>query len=304
MTESFGARLRQQRERQQVALTSIAEQTKISVSLLEGLERDDVLRWPTGIYRRSFVRSYAHAVGLDPDAVVREFLELYPDPAAVLEPASPSTSATGDSDTQAPPTRLRSLIDRAIDAIPGHRVPRSVLNLGSAIEISKAAASDSATAAPSPQPDLTAAAHLCTELARVMEPRDVAPLLEGAAQVLGAVGLIVWVWDPHQTTLRPALTHGYPDQVLAQLPSVSRDTDNATATAFRSGETRLVHGSGSATGALVIPLMTPAGCAGVFAVELPNGGERSEWVRALATIFAAQLATLVGFAPVPKAVSA
>ncbi|MBI4487187.1 MAG: helix-turn-helix domain-containing protein, partial [Acidobacteria bacterium] len=208
MAESFGARLRQQREQQQIALASIAEQTKISVSLLEGLERDDVMRWPTGIYRRSFVRSYAHAIGLDPEVVVREFLERYPDPTAI-EPVSPATSATSDSDSQAPPTRLRSLLDRAIDAIPGHRVPRSVLNLGTAIEMSKAAPSDSTTAAPPPEPDLTAAAHLCTELARVMEPREVVPLLEGAAQVLGAVGLIVWVSDPHQTTLRPALAHGY-----------------------------------------------------------------------------------------------
>ena len=31
MPESFGARLRQQRERQQITLTSIAEQTKINV---------------------------------------------------------------------------------------------------------------------------------------------------------------------------------------------------------------------------------------------------------------------------------
>ena len=42
MDESFGARLRAQRERQQVELATIAEQTKIKLSLLEGLERDDV----------------------------------------------------------------------------------------------------------------------------------------------------------------------------------------------------------------------------------------------------------------------
>ena len=46
MPESFGARLRQQRERQQIALTAIAEQTKIGLSLLEALERDDLSHWP------------------------------------------------------------------------------------------------------------------------------------------------------------------------------------------------------------------------------------------------------------------
>src|SRR5215468_10903922 len=83
---TFGPRLRQERERRQISLTSIAENTKISRSLLEALERDDVSRWPTGIFRRSFVRSYAEAIGLDPDDVVREFLERFPDARAAPAP--------------------------------------------------------------------------------------------------------------------------------------------------------------------------------------------------------------------------
>ena len=79
-TGSFGSRLRYERERRQIALKSIAESTKISVPLLEGLERDDVSRWPSGIFRKSFIRSYAEAVGLQPDPIVREFIERYPDP--------------------------------------------------------------------------------------------------------------------------------------------------------------------------------------------------------------------------------
>ncbi len=85
---SFGSRLRLEREHRQIALKSIAESTKISIALLEGLERDDVSRWPSGIFRKSFIRSYAEAVGLEPDAVVREFVELYPDPLEV-EVAAP-----------------------------------------------------------------------------------------------------------------------------------------------------------------------------------------------------------------------
>jgi transcriptional regulator with XRE-family HTH domain len=81
--ESFGGRLRYERERRQIALKSIAESTKISVALLEGLERDDVSRWPSGIFRKSFIRSYAEAIGLDPDPIVREFVERYPDPLEV-----------------------------------------------------------------------------------------------------------------------------------------------------------------------------------------------------------------------------
>ena len=80
MTDSFGARLRYERERRQIALRSIAEGTKISVGLLEGLERDDVSRWPCGIFRKSFVRAYAEAIGIDPEPVIREFSQRYPDP--------------------------------------------------------------------------------------------------------------------------------------------------------------------------------------------------------------------------------
>lgn len=79
MSESFGLRLRAQRERRQVTLASIAAATKINVSLLEALERDDVSHWPPGIFRRAFVRAYAEAIGLDADAVAHEFLSRFPD---------------------------------------------------------------------------------------------------------------------------------------------------------------------------------------------------------------------------------
>ena len=53
MLESFGARLRRRRDEHGIALVTIAEQTKIKVSLLEALERDDVSHWPSGIFRRA-----------------------------------------------------------------------------------------------------------------------------------------------------------------------------------------------------------------------------------------------------------
>src|SRR3954462_11538595 len=85
MRESFGARMRQQREDRGIALRTIAEQTKIKLSLLEGLERDDLSNWPAGIFQRAYVRAYAHAIGLDPDVVVREFLETHQQPVEVVE---------------------------------------------------------------------------------------------------------------------------------------------------------------------------------------------------------------------------
>jgi GAF domain len=153
-------------------------------------------------------------------------------------------------------------------------------------------------------PDLLAAAHLCTDLGRIYERQEAVPLLERVADILDAVGLIVWAWDAQGTELKPALAHGYSDRVLAQLPRVRRDADNATAAAFRSTQTCIVNGSEETSGAVVVPLMTAGGCVGVFAIELQHGGEQREPVRALATIFAAQLATMIGAHRLPQAVNA
>jgi len=75
---NFGRRLRDQRERAQIALSEIAETTKIKRSLLEELERGDVSLWPGGIFRRAFLRAYASAIGLPPEAVVEEFTQVFP----------------------------------------------------------------------------------------------------------------------------------------------------------------------------------------------------------------------------------
>jgi transcriptional regulator with XRE-family HTH domain len=386
MLESFGARLRQRREEQAMTLITIAEQTKIKLSLLEALERDDVSHWPSGIFRRAFIRAYAHAIGLDPDVVVREFLDVYPEPAEVVTTEALAAVVDGARRPGGPPTRLRNIVDSAIGSLsrlrrsPGVeepavandaplKAPRAVDsellpapvqspepgpvlgrtdvpgnapseahtpeppgmrfdvagvgnagNAGSADAVDHvgadpvvAAATDPSppprrsdrttavvtddialNAAPPPGPDLLAVAHLCTELGRVQTTQELQPLLGEAASMLEAIGLIVWVWDPVPEELTPALAHGYSDRVLAQLPAVSADADNATAAAFRSAQTCAIDGGDRTSGALVVPLLTAGGCAGVLAIELPHGMEQARWVRAVATMLAAVLAQLVG----------
>ena len=106
--QNFGRRLRRERERRKIPLSSIAENTKISVSLLENLERDDLSRWPSGIFRKSFIRAYAQAVGLDPDETAREFLERFPDPndpdlAPLAAPGTPAQTAAPGRPVSVPP---------------------------------------------------------------------------------------------------------------------------------------------------------------------------------------------------------
>ena len=331
MAESFGARLRQQRERQLIALSTIADLTKINQSLLEGLEQDDVSHWPCGIFRRSFIRAYAKSIGLEPEAVVREFLELYPD--SIDDPAVKPVITEETSNGRRPPMRLRYLLDAAMKSLSrgetrSHQPAPSAPRQPEALQIPDAEpmVAPASLVVPEPaefafpivedipepvvagavpaQPNLSAVASLCTQLAKVLAIRDVGPLLESAASLLDAIGVVVWLWDPQATALRPALAHGYPDDVVAKMPKVRRDTDNATAASFRTAQTRIVNSTDHTTGAVVVPLLTPDGCVGVFAVELRPGGEQQESVRALAAILAAQLATSLGFSPLAEAVNA
>jgi cytoskeleton protein RodZ len=84
----FGGKLRQAREGRGISLRQIAATTKISVAALTALERNDISKLPGGIFSRSFVRSYAVEVGLDPDQTVTDFLDRFqgepPPPAPVV----------------------------------------------------------------------------------------------------------------------------------------------------------------------------------------------------------------------------
>ncbi len=141
--------------------------------------------------------------------------------------------------------------------------------------------------------ELEAAAQICTDLARLEQSTGLPQLLERAAALLDASGIIVWVADRDNATLRPVLSHGYPPQALSRIGGIARDADNATAAAFRRGELMTVAGDAMSSGAIVAPLATPSGCAGVVAVETRRGRETSPAVQSLVSIFAAQLATLV-----------
>ena len=76
--ETFGPRLRRERERRGISIETIAAVTKVGADLWIGLERNDFSKWPTGIFARAFVRDYARAIGLDADELVDEFCRLFP----------------------------------------------------------------------------------------------------------------------------------------------------------------------------------------------------------------------------------
>ena len=273
--------------RQQVDLSSIAADTKISESLLDGLERDDVSRWPNGIFRRAFVRAYARAINLNPDEVVREFLERYPDPLEEIDTVAATAHATGAHGSPRGVMRwLWSLPKTLMTSAPAGHAAEGPRSSGGPVR---------APSAPSlaAEPNVADLARVCAALGRVRDAASARRLLDGASHALGAAGLLVWRWEPVRSVLQPSIGHGYSDAVIAQLPMVAAGDDNAVAAAFRAADSRVVNGSRDLTGALAVPILDFGACTGVLALEFRNGGEQLESVRAAAVILAAQLMHVV-----------
>jgi hypothetical protein len=159
-----------------------------------------------------------------------------------------------------------------------------------------ASAADASTA-DKPVLDLTGAAKVCADMARVLDASDLPGLLLRLANVLSAPGLIVWVADRSGQVLYPLLTHGYSAASVVRIGSIPTAAENATALAWRTGQAGVITGESGGLGALVAPIVTAEGCVGVLAAEVPDGAESRAEIQALATIFAAQLATFVTALP-------
>jgi hypothetical protein len=156
------------------------------------------------------------------------------------------------------------------------------------------ASASPAAARPALPLNLPDAAELCVDLARVMDARDLPALLQRAATLLDATGVIVWVVDGGGSTLQPLLAHGYPDRVIRRLGTLDAGGDNVTALAYQSLRPQTMNGgTASDAGALAVPLIAASGCSGVLAAEIRQSRPGPESI-ALARIVAAQLATVIG----------
>ena len=141
---------------------------------------------------------------------------------------------------------------------------------------------------------LKAAATLATDFGRVRDAEDMTRLLGRAATLMDASGIVILLGDATGSTLQPVLAHGYSAQALSHMPPVPRSANNAAGAAYRSGKMQIVLADpGSTAGAVVAPILATDGCIGAFSAEIEGGGEASESVQALATIFAAHLATVL-----------
>ena len=105
--QTFGQKLRREREKKRLSLDHLAKQTKVASSLLRSMEGGDCRRWPGGIYSRGYIRAYAEAVGLDPEHTVAMFVECYP---SFAPPVDPVPEAPAEEVPQTPLEKLKAAV--------------------------------------------------------------------------------------------------------------------------------------------------------------------------------------------------
>lgn len=122
MTDMFspGAPLRAAREKHRLTAAQIAEATRIKLHVIEAIEDNDFSRIAAPLYGKGFIKLYAEAVGLDPEPLIRDYLERHarvvhpslksgrPAPAAAI-PTPSAEAETGD--------RVRRLGDAFVQAM-------------------------------------------------------------------------------------------------------------------------------------------------------------------------------------------
>jgi cytoskeleton protein RodZ len=86
---SIGETLRRERLRQNLDLEQISRELKISHRFLEAIEEERFDQLPAGVFAKSFVRQYAHLLGLDPDEMAAEVQRAIEPPQFAADPAKP-----------------------------------------------------------------------------------------------------------------------------------------------------------------------------------------------------------------------
>jgi hypothetical protein len=217
-------------------------------------------------------------------------------------PAPPNAASA------APASRPSTTISRPATTSSGTRITRTTTTGAPSSSATSKPATPAASdappvpaaappAPPAPPPTLVHladAAAVCVDLARLSDSGQISKLLERAAAVLNATGLVVWMASEDRSELFPAAAAGYDERLFSRIGSIPRDASNLTGAAFRDGTAKTSPGSDSASAAIAVPLVTPDGPVGVLSGELKALGQVDPSRLAVATIFAAQLSMLLG----------
>jgi cytoskeletal protein RodZ len=91
---SIGETLREARMRQRLDITDVEARTKIRAKYLRALENEEFGMLPGSTFVKTFLRTYAEVLGLDPHVLVEEYRAAYePRDEAEVQPIAPGAQA-------------------------------------------------------------------------------------------------------------------------------------------------------------------------------------------------------------------
>ena len=106
--ESFGARIKRERQQRKIELDDISASTKISSRFLRALEEEQFDQLPGGIFNKGFVRAYARHLGIDEERAIADYL-------AAVTPSQPEAPIVA---LPQPPPKIDPPADRPRAEIP------------------------------------------------------------------------------------------------------------------------------------------------------------------------------------------
>jgi transcriptional regulator with XRE-family HTH domain len=99
MTDMFspGATLRAAREKRKLTQADISEATRIKVHVIDAIENNDFSGVSAPVYGKGFIKMYAESVGLDPEPLLRDYMErharaVHPSLQSERPPATPTNN--------------------------------------------------------------------------------------------------------------------------------------------------------------------------------------------------------------------
>jgi cytoskeletal protein RodZ len=124
----IGATLREARMRERIDISEIEAQTKIRAKYLRALENEEWSLLPGSTYVKTFLRSYAEALGLDGRLLVEEYKLNHERPSELeLQPIVPSRAGAGERRRRGRPSLPRGTT--AIGAVVGLLVVIAILGI-------------------------------------------------------------------------------------------------------------------------------------------------------------------------------
>ncbi len=112
---AFGEILRNARVQRGLSPSDVAENTHLLVQVVEDLEREDFRRVAAPIYGRGFVKLYAELLELDPEPLIREFMDLY---AGARAPAVRTKKVEGQAEPQPESVPVTRTVTGTSPALP------------------------------------------------------------------------------------------------------------------------------------------------------------------------------------------